>query len=539
MQECTPKEIADWLSLSESESVVAEDSFRNLQALQEPWIPGYGQKNGNWHRKISEIMQSETLGMGRVFFTNLLLHIRDRRMKLNTNNIAGAQAQDRVFEHIIQQWQVLDENCSVKLEQQLLLKEFRIGRRFQDLPTWTGIVSVPHTSIDLGNSLVSPVDDRSKRGFRDSCPFDVFISHTWDKDDEGRGNHARAKQLNESLRRLGFKTWFDDERMRGNSLHNIAKGIEGSAVFLICVTRRYMEKVAEDADNNCKFEFEYALIKGTVLNMLPVVMEDSMLDTSKWHRSLGMTLRRRQYYKLTTNDDSDFDDAVDAIALQIRESIEHQKRVAFEFISRSESPMRSTLSGIDTVPELPREHNVVTMYIDSQVYQFRNDMKQNLQSFLTDNRGHSSRKWRLCELLLVAFMRNLVAPCVAMIAENLEVWQGWCEDPDINLINSFDELMQMLKPPIFHELNYNFPKTSKQNHSSIFVINWMVRDSEWALPLGKRDAWDEEVVRQWFEPDNKEDSCDCLLERAETFLQKGVKGISWGAKILGKAIRTE
>ena len=126
-----------------------------------------------------------------------------------------------------------------------------------------------------------------------------------------------------------------------------------------------------------------------------------------------------------------------------------------------------------------------------------------------------------------------------MIAENLEVWQGWCEDPDINLIDSFDELMQMLKPPIFHELNYNFPKTSKQNHSSIFVINWMVRDSCWALPAGVlRRAWDEKVVRQWFEPDNK-DSCDCLLERAEIFLRKGlVKGSSYGSKILEKVIRT-
>jgi len=363
MQECTPKDITDWLSLSESESVVAEDSFRNLQALQEPWIPGYGQENGNWHRKISEIMQSETMGLGRIFFSNLLLHIRDRRMKLNINNIAGAQAQDRVFEHIIQQWQVLDENCSVKLEQQLLLKEFRIGRRSQDLPTWTGMVSVPHTSIDLGNSLVSPVDDRSKRGFRHSCPFDVFpydvfISHTWDKDDEGRDNHARAKQLNESLRRLGFTTWFDDEQMRGNYLLKMVEGIEGSAVILICVTRRYMEKVAEDADNNCKFEFEYALNKRMTLNMLPIVMEDSMLDTSKWHGSLCMTLGRHRYCKLTTNDDSDFDDAVDAIALRIRESREriresreHQTRVAPEFRSRSESPMSSALSGIDTVPE--------------------------------------------------------------------------------------------------------------------------------------------------------------------------------------------
>ena len=112
-------------------------------------------------------------------------------------------------------------------------------------------------------------------------PYSVFISHTWDKDDMGRDNHARAKQLNESLQRLGFTTWFDDEQMRGNILLKMAMGIEVSAVILICVTRRYMEKVTEDADNNCKIEFEYALDKRMTLNMLPIVMEESVADTSE------------------------------------------------------------------------------------------------------------------------------------------------------------------------------------------------------------------------------------------------------------------
>jgi len=69
------------------------------------------------------------------------------------------------------------------------------------------------------------------------------------------------------------------------------------------------------------------------------------------------------------------------------------------------------------------------------------------------------------------------------------------------------------------------------------VIDWMVQHSAWALPHGKRDEWAEKVVLQWFHLENVETS-DCLLERAETFLQKSVKGISWGAKMLGKVIQT-
>ena len=65
----------------------------------------------------------------------------------------------------------------------------------------------------------------------------------------------------------------------------------------------------------------------------------------------------------------------------------------------------------------------------------------------------------------------------------------------------------------------------------------MVQHSGWALPLGKQDEWDEEIVLQWFDPDNT-DTSDCFLERAETFLHEGARGTSWGASILGKVIKT-
>jgi hypothetical protein len=60
-------------------------------------------------------------------------------------------------------------------------------------------------------------------------PYDVFISHTWDKDDEGRDNHDRAKRLNAGLQRVGLKTWFDEEQMQDNILNRMTQGIRGSA----------------------------------------------------------------------------------------------------------------------------------------------------------------------------------------------------------------------------------------------------------------------------------------------------------------------
>jgi len=399
----------------------------------------------------------------------------------------------------------------------------------------------------VGN--ISAAVDCHESSLRVVFPFDVFISHAWDTDSEGRDNHVRAKRLNASLQTAGFKTWFDDEQMLGNILAKMVKGIEGSAVILICVTRQYMKKVAQDLDNNCKFEFEYALNKRTTLSMLPIVMEESMADTSEWHGILSMTLGRHLYYKLASDVDLEFEDAVKRIAVAIRTMVEpqqvfanEQQGAARQMCSRSQSPAFSIASGMDTVPASPRSpspgQQVLAMHVDNDVFEFREDMTQFMESFLKAGDQPAPRKWKLCELLLVAFMRDKVAPnCNTVIAKNLEAWQEKCEDPEENLIDYFHQMMKLLKPPVFEELEYNFAISSKQNHSSIFVIDWMVRRSVWALELLKQDEWAKKIVLEWFEPENA-DTSDCFLQRAENFLCKGVKGTSWGAKILGKVIKT-
>jgi len=216
--------------------------------------------------------------------------------------------------------------------------------------------------------------------------YDVYISHTWGKDDAGRDNHARAKHLNASLRSLGFTTWFDDEQMQGNIHSEMARGIEGSVVILICVTQHYMKMVADNADSNCKFEFGYAMRKRTTLNMMPIVMEESMANTSMWRGSLGMTLGRHQCRKLTTDDDVDFNDVVKDIAVTIGRTIEPQKLLTNELqgaahvmSSRSPSPAPSAASGMDTVPaspQSPSEQEVHAMHIDSEVSRFKEDMRK-------------------------------------------------------------------------------------------------------------------------------------------------------------------
>ena len=208
--------------------------------------------------------------------------------------------------------------------------------------------------------------------------------------------------------------------------------------------------------------------------------------------------------------------------------------------SRESSPTFSDVSGsdrseIDTVPVSPQE--VHAMHIDNDVREFREDMKKFVESFIKPNESSgqtASRKWRLCELLLVGFMRNKVA-CDS-IKEQLVVWNETCDNPDDNLVVEFHELMVELNLPVFKDIGYDFAKSQKPHQTSIFVVDWMARQF---LPPGKKIRdWEQKVSLQWFESSNTE-SADEFLERAEAFLEKQVKGESWGLKILGKVIKVE
>ena len=209
---------------------------------------------------------------------------------------------------------------------------------------------------------------------RGAYEYDVFISHASDRVDDGRDNHARAKRLNEGLQKLKVKTWFDDEQMQGNILQRMAEGIERSAVVLMCVSRKYMEKVNMGGSNNCKLEFEYAYKKRTPLCMLPVVMEESMTNTVTWVGVLGLLLGNHLYCKLTSDIDADFDCAVAKIAESVDKMLQQalpneMQSAAMKMSSRLHSPAPSDLSDVSTAPatpQSPQSQEVVAMHVANE-----------------------------------------------------------------------------------------------------------------------------------------------------------------------------
>ena len=129
-----------------------------------------------------------------------------------------------------------------------------------------------------------------------SYQTDVFLSHNWGKDELGRDNHVRVSKINEELKKRGYRTWFDEERIKGHIVNRMADGIEQTKGVIVFITKKYHDKVTGDtANDNCRREFDYAVRTRTSSKMVAVVMEQDLCDTIKWKRSIGMDLGGKMF----------------------------------------------------------------------------------------------------------------------------------------------------------------------------------------------------------------------------------------------------
>ena len=114
---------------------------------------------------------------------------------------------------------------------------------------------------------------------------DLFFSHTWRRDEKGRSTHDRAKKLAEAMRLLGWRVWLDADDLRAGHIDSaLAGGIESSQVFVACLTEEYIRKAHRGLEcgrrDSCAKEWCCAMSRGKPI--VPVVFEDSLLDTSTW-----------------------------------------------------------------------------------------------------------------------------------------------------------------------------------------------------------------------------------------------------------------
>ena len=110
--------------------------------------------------------------------------------------------------------------------------------------------------------------------------------------------------------------------MRGDINDKMADGIEGSGCVVCFITKRYIQKAGgkgpNGANDNCKFEFDYALRRKGVEKMIVVVMEKGCRNTKEWTGAVGGKLGGTLYHDLSSDDVATFDARVKELSAEIR-----------------------------------------------------------------------------------------------------------------------------------------------------------------------------------------------------------------------------
>ena len=115
---------------------------------------------------------------------------------------------------------------------------------------------------------------------------DVFLTHDWGTDELGRNNHERVSAVNDALKQLGYKTWFDSDRMTGDIVDTLCDGIDNTRLVLVFVTQKYAKEVQSGQDNDTKkLEFKYAMRRKGATKMIPIIMEERMKNSGKYTNS--------------------------------------------------------------------------------------------------------------------------------------------------------------------------------------------------------------------------------------------------------------
>ena len=159
--------------------------------------------------------------------------------------------------------------------------------------------------------------------------FAAFLSHDWGTDELDRDNHARVQRIATELEQRGHHVWLDTEEMRRDINKRMADGIDESACMLIFITKRYIDKAGgygpNGANDNVKYEFDYALRRCGVERLIPVVMEPSCRDPRKWRGVVGGKLGGLLYTDLSADSGAGWDDGIAKLVEDIGAVIETER----------------------------------------------------------------------------------------------------------------------------------------------------------------------------------------------------------------------
>eukprot|EP01036_Dinobryon_divergens_P023345 gene23345-31679_t len=125
-----------------------------------------------------------------------------------------------------------------------------------------------------------------------SSVTDCYLSYESGKDSYGRPIDDRVARINQYLRSKGLMTFFDDNKIKDpNLMTRVCKGVDSSKVVVCFITKGYIAKVTgKDLTDKCLIEFTYTLRRKHPNFMIPVILEEDIMNAQQWGGTVGLAL---------------------------------------------------------------------------------------------------------------------------------------------------------------------------------------------------------------------------------------------------------
>jgi hypothetical protein len=146
-----------------------------------------------------------------------------------------------------------------------------------------------------------PVTDKDGKETAVVIATHAFLTHAWGSQSDNYENHRRVGKIYGELKtRYNMKMWFDQDYIQGNILDEIIRGLAQTKCMIVFLTKQYESKVNDDKEGKfCKLEFDHGFGCFGHDRLIPVIMEEEMLNPANWSSKVRAVLGLTKFIDFT------------------------------------------------------------------------------------------------------------------------------------------------------------------------------------------------------------------------------------------------
>jgi hypothetical protein len=129
----------------------------------------------------------------------------------------------------------------------------------------------------------------------------AFLTHAWGRESDNYENHRLVGKIYSELKtRYNMKMWFDQDYIQGSIVDEIIAGMSHTKCMIVFLTKQYEAKIIDEKEGKlCKLEFDNALMTFGHDRLIPVIMEEEMLNPVNWSNKVKAVFGSTKFIDFT------------------------------------------------------------------------------------------------------------------------------------------------------------------------------------------------------------------------------------------------